>query len=76
MPEKKCTGECIKCSFQQQTYCAAQHCHAIMTFMPAIIERLERLESKFGTSEVFNPLKDEAQKTSGAENREAVTLNN
>ena len=71
--DKKCTGECIKCSFQQQTYCAAQHGHAIMTYMPAIIERLDRLESKFGQAEIFNPLKEEAQKTSGAENREAET---
>ena len=70
MPEKKCTGECIKCSFQQQIYCAAQHGHAIMAFMPAIIERLDRLDSKFGPAEVFNPLKEEAQKGPGAENKE------
>ena len=29
--DKKCSGECIKCSFQQQIYCAAQHGHAIMS---------------------------------------------
>ena len=70
MPEKKCTGECIKCSFQQQTYCAAQYGHAIMQFMPAIIERLDRLESKFGQADIFNPLKEDvAQKGPGAENR-------
>ena len=67
--DNKCTGECIKCSFQQQTYCAAQHGHAIMTYMPAIIERLDRLVSKFGAGDIFNPLKEEAQKSPGAENR-------
>ena len=70
MPEKKCTGECIKCTFQQQVYCAAQHGHAIMAFMPAIIERLDRLESRFGRADIFNPLeKEEAQNVPGAENR-------
>lgn len=74
MPDKKCTGECIRCTFQQQVYCAAQHGHAIMAVMPAIIERLDRLDAKFGQAEIFNPLKEEAQKTAGADNRAAVTL--
>lgn len=78
MPEKKCSGECIRCTFQQQVYCAAQHGHAIMAFMPAIIERLDRLGeslSKFGPAEVFNPLKeDEAQPSPGAENRGLETI--
>ncbi len=68
----KCTGDCIKCSFQQQTYCAAQRGYAIMTYMPAIIERLDKIEAdlpRFAPDGVFNPM--EAQKTSGAENREA-----
>ena len=67
--DKKCSGECIKCSFQQQIYCAAQHGHAIMEFMPAIIERLDRIAAKFGNAEIFNPLKEEAQKVPGAESR-------
>ena len=69
MAENKCTGECIKCSFQQQTYCAAQKSYAIMTYMPAIIERLDDLERNFGGA-VFNPMDTDAQKPSGAENRE------
>ena len=73
MQDKKCTGECIKCSFQQQIYCAAQHGHAIMSFMPAIIERLDRIDAKFGSAEVFNPLKEEAHKAPGAENKGAET---
>lgn len=70
-----CTGDCLKCSFQQQTYCAAQHGHAIMTYMPAIIERLDRLEAKFGPTDIINPLKeDKAQKGPGAENRGLETI--
>ena len=72
--DNKCTGECIRCSFQQQTYCAAQYGHAIMAVMPAIIERLDMLNAKFGQAEIFNPLKEDgAQKTSGANSREAET---
>ena len=68
---QSCTGECLKCSFQQQTYCAAQHGHAIMTYMPAIIEKLDTLLNRFGQAEIINPLKeDKAQKGSGAESRE------
>ena len=70
MPDKKCNGECIKCSFQQQTYCAAQRSYAIMTYLPAIIERLDRLEAKFGGA-VFNPMEEKAQSVPGAENRGA-----
>lgn len=70
-----CTGDCLKCSFQQQTYCAAQYGHAIMDFMPAIIERLDRIDAKFGQTDIINPLKvDKAQKGSGAENREPETI--
>ena len=75
MPDKKCTGECIKCNFQQQVYCAAQHGHAIMAFMPAIIERLDMLNSRFGQADIFNPLvKEEAQKGSGADNKGLTTI--
>ena len=70
-----CTGDCMKCSFQQQIYCAAQHGHAIMSFMPAIVERLDRLEAKFGQTDIINPLKeDKAQKGPGAENRGLETI--
>lgn len=76
MPEKKCTGDCLKCSLQQQVYCAAQHGHAIMEFMPAIIARLDSIAASvpnFAPQEIINPLKDNAQKDSGAENRESET---
>ena len=73
MPEKRCTGDCLKCSLQQQMYCAAQRTYAIMGLMPQLNERLDSVEkalSSFTQNEVFNPLKDDAQKDSGAENRE------
>lgn len=75
MADRVCNGECIKCLFQQQVYCAAQHGHAIMAFMPAIIERLDRLETKFGNANIINPLeKDEAQRGPGAENKGPETI--
>ena len=45
-----------------------------MSYMPAIIERLDKIEAempKFISDGVFNPMEDKAQKPSGAENREA-----
>ena len=69
MAESKCTGDCLKCSFQQQTYCAAQRTYALMTYIPAMLEKLERLDEKFGGA-LFNPMEEKAQKSSGAENRE------
>jgi len=76
MAEKQCTGDCLKCSLQQQVYCAAQHGHAIMGYMPVLLERIEALTSAlsgFAPQEIINPLKDNAQIDSGAENREPST---
>lgn len=70
MPEKKCTGDCLKCSLQQQVYCAAQRTYAMMHNQEAIVERIAALEARlFGKSEIINPLKDNAQGAGGAENR-------
>ena len=70
MAEKQCTGDCLKCSFQQQVYCAAQRSYALMTYIPGIIERLDRIENSLPSmGEVFNPLKEEAHEDAGAENR-------
>jgi len=73
MAENTCTGDCIKCSFQQQTYCAAQHGHAIMNNQRAIVERLDRLEqaltSLAGPRPLINPMEDKAQEDPGADNR-------
>ena len=77
MPEKKCTGECLKCSFQQQVYCSAQRTYAIMNNQEAIVNRLDRLEqmlSRFDSINLINPLvKDDAQSEAGANNRASET---
>ena len=72
MAENKCTGECLKCSFQQQVYCSAQRTYAIMNNQEAIVNRLDLLEdmlSRFDSKDII-PLEDSAQGGSGAENRE------
>lgn len=74
MAENFCTGDCIKCSFQQQVYCAAQHGHAIMNNQRAIIARLDSIEKALagGAAPValINPLEErQAQEGAGAENR-------
>lgn len=74
MEGQTCTGNCLKCSFQQQVYCSAQRTYGIMKNQEAIVARLEALEAKLS---VFNPdrpaikLIEEAQKDSGADNRES-----
>ena len=71
MAENVCSGECIKCSFQQQIYCAAQHGHAIMNNQRAIIARLDRIEAAIERpATLINPLEEsKAQEGAGAENR-------
>ena len=72
MAENKCTGDCLKCSFQQQMYCSARRTYAILNNQEAIVNRLDILEdmlSKFESKDII-PLEDNAQKGSGAENRE------
>ena len=70
-----CTGDCMKCSFQQQIYCAAQRTYGIMKNQEAIVARLDSLDvmlsSFIDPSQIINPLEDHAQKGSGAENRES-----
>lgn len=73
----KCTGECLKCSFQQQVYCSAQRTYAMMNNQEVIVERLDRLDamlSRFDTKDIINPLEDSAQKGPGADNRGTATI--
>ena len=70
MAEKKCTGDCIQCSFQQQVYCAAQHGHAILAAIPVLIEKLDALTA--APSSIINPL-EKAHEGPGAENRGSDT---
>ena len=72
MAENKCTGDCLRCSFQQQMYCSAQRTYAILNNQESIVNRLDILEdmlSRFDAKDII-PLEDNAQKGSGAENRE------
>lgn len=70
---EKCTGDCLKCTFQQQVYCSAQRTYGMMENQKAIVNRLDRLEEillRFDTKDII-PLEDKAQKGSGADNRES-----
>lgn len=73
MEEKRCTGDCLKCSLQQQVYCAAQHGHVIFASLGTITERLSRIETALvnlsPSGEIINPIKEDAQGGAGAENR-------
>lgn len=71
-----CSGDCLKCSFQQQTYCAAQRSYGIMKNQEAIVARLDAITAAlaaFSPGQMINLLEDSAQKGSGAENREPKT---
>ena len=46
--DRKCTGDCIKCSFQQQVYCSAQRTYGMMKNQEAIVGRLDRIEESLG----------------------------
>lgn len=73
-----CTGDCLKCSFQQQTYCSAQRTYGLMKNQEVIVSRLEAIEAKlseFTSGNIINLLEDNAQKGSGAENRESKSTN-
>ena len=77
MAEQKCTGDCLKCTFQQQVYCSAQRTYGLMKNQEAIVARLERIESilaGFAPQELI-ALKDPAQEGAGAENRAPETFN-
>lgn len=66
MANKTCDGNCLGCSFQQQTYCSAQRTYQMMkneevlfsrlSVMEEALEALEKAFSKFGEGSVFNPL--------------------
>ena len=58
-----CTGDCLKCSFQQQTYCAAQRTYGIMKNQEAIVARLDAIDARLSAFDAgaVNPLEDNAQ---------------
>lgn len=67
---KQCTGDCLKCSFQQQTYCSAQRNYAMMGILANIQNSLEEIKKELSSNEVLiNPfLQEKAQEERGAEN--------
>lgn len=65
MTEKQCTGDCLKCSFQQQIYCSSQRTFQMMKNQEAIYNKLEALE-KVLSGESLIPM--DAQEGRGAEN--------
>lgn len=72
-----CTGDCLKCSFQQQVYCSAQRSYAIMENQRAVVERLDRLEQAVAslTAHDIIPLEEnKAQIPAGVENRAEPTV--
>ena len=74
-----CTGDCLKCSFQQQVYCSAQRSYAMMENQRAIVERLDRIEASMASitekNDIINLLEDNnAQNSGGAENRPEQTV--
>ena len=73
MAEHTCTGDCLRCSLQQQVYCSAQRTHAIMGNQEAIIARLDEIAARLSALRSDGPMirfETKAQKGSGAENRE------
>ena len=67
-----CTGDCLKCSFQQQVYCASQRSYAMMENQRIIVEALGRIESAIGAMtmrEIIPIEENKAQNSGGADNR-------
>lgn len=81
---KTCDGNCLTCSFQQQTYCGAQRTYALLKNQEAMFSRLANLEEALAAMkgaferfdngvQIINPFEgkqmDKAQNGGGAENR-------
>ncbi len=67
---KQCTGDCLKCSFQQQVYCTSQRTYALLKNQEAIVAMLEKIKSSVSAESLINPfgVEEEAQEGRGAEN--------
>ena len=44
MEGRKCDGNCLGCSFQQQTYCSAQRTYALLKNQEAMFSHIGNLE--------------------------------
>ena len=65
MAENTCTGDCLKCNMQQQTYCSAQRSYAILRNQEAIVARLDRVLARLEGP--VEGIRETAQKDPGAE---------
>ena len=61
----KCSGDCLKCSFQQRVYCSSQMSRnaidmigAVLENQKSILERFERVEKAIQSKgeEIVNPM--------------------
>ena len=59
--EKKCTGDCLKCSMGQQIYCAAQTSNIAMKLVERLSEEIKSLREALTSKAVFKPLEDKDQ---------------
>lgn len=50
---KKCTGDCLKCSFQQQMYCTSQRAYQMMKNQEALFNKLEELSKSFAKESII-----------------------
>ena len=81
--ERTCDGNCLRCSFQQQNYCAAQRTYQLMKNEEVLFAHLKEIEEELtalsaavkkfeGSEPIINPLQKiegKAQDGGGAENR-------
>lgn len=70
---KQCTGDCLKCSFQQQVYCTSQRTYALLKNQEAIVEMLGKVLSAVSADTLINPFGvEEAQEGRGADNSSPI----
>ena len=68
--DKSCTGDCLRCSMQQQIYCSSQRTYAMLENHRAFAARLEDIEKRLeqlASPVNLIPLNGEAQSSGGAE---------
>jgi len=57
-----CSGDCLKCSFQQRVYCSAQMSRNMLDVLEDIRQRLDRIEKAGAEQEgLFNPMNNEVE---------------
>lgn len=79
--ERKCDGQCQKCTLLQQTYCSAVRMHALIQHEPILFSRLEKIEEAMKAIEqrliqFGEPVKDIAPIGAGADNTAPESQNN